>query len=94
MKEQPTIKVAKLVRTLVESLYGNMGLLHFTLDYLGRIDEDKNIWEMQFSFYKSIGAQNLTNYIAKVNLNDKVIEIKRIKNQCENRLFKFEELTA
>ncbi len=77
-----SVQAIELVRTVFESIHGNIGLLKFNIEELtpknGKGEDDSQKWEIICSFYETLGSANPSRYSATVDLKDNTISIKKL----------------
>ncbi|MFH1439306.1 MAG: hypothetical protein ABIG89_01990 [Candidatus Woesearchaeota archaeon] len=96
-KKPKQIQAIELVKSLFESIHGNLGLLKFSLEKLEPNNgngKDSDKWIVVCSFYKTFSSQEPTVYEANVNLKENLVSIIAIKgdtNGEKTRKFKIIE---
>lgn len=82
MQESTSIRAIKFTRKVFETVYGNLGLLKFSIEELvptnGTKDTESKKWDVICSFYKTLGSTSPTRYKASVDLNTNTIIIKKL----------------
>lgn len=86
MAQTKQVRAIQLVRSLFESIHGNLGLLKFSLEKLEPnnghgTESDK--WLVICSFYKTLSSQEPTIYQAEVDLIENLVSVKAIKGETE-----------
>jgi len=83
-EEKPKqIQAIDLVKTLFEHIYGNLGLLRFSIIKLEpnngvKDNQNANKWIVIFSFYKTLSSSQPTVYNADVDLKEKIVSVREI----------------
>ncbi len=88
MTSTKQIQAVDLVKSLFESIHGNLGLLKFSLEELKPINGDgdnSERWVVICSFYKTLSSQEPTVYEAEVNLLDNTVRVKAIRGETEDK---------
>ena len=72
----------ELTRSVFESAQGNLGLLKFSIESLkptnGTGTEESKKWDVECSFFESLGSSKPARYLASVDLNKETVTIKKL----------------
>ncbi len=91
MAQTKQIRAIELVKSLFESIHGNLGLLKFSLEKLEPNNgdgENSDKWLVICSFYKTLSSQEPTVYQADVDLKENLVSVKAIKGETEGEIKK------
>lgn len=86
MTKTKQIRAVELVKSLFESIHGNLGLLKFSLEKLEPNNghgENSDKWLVICSFYKTLSSQEPTVYQADVDLKENLVSVKAIKGETD-----------
>lgn len=83
--ESASTQAVQLTRSLFEHIHGNLGVLRFSIEELtptnGSPTEESKKWDVICSFFETLGSNAPTRYLAKVNLNDRTVTVKKLSAQ-------------
>ena len=86
MSKSMSIRAIELTRKVFESVYGNLGLLKFSIEELmptnGTEDTESKKWDVTCSFYETLGSTAPTKYKASVDLKTNTIIIKKLSGSA------------
>ena len=91
MTQMKQIRAIELVKSLFESIHGNLGLLKFSLEKLepnNGNNENSDKWLVICSFYKTLSSQEPTVYQADVDLKENLVSVKAIRGETEGEVLK------
>lgn len=89
MAQTKQIRAIELVKSLFESIHGNLGLLKFSLEKLKPNNgdgENSDKWLVICSFYKTLSSQEPTIYQADVDLKENLVSVKAIKGEVDGEI--------
>ncbi|MCP6718073.1 MAG: hypothetical protein KJI70_00795 [Patescibacteria group bacterium] len=77
-----SIQAIELARRVLESAYGNLGLLKFNIETLepinGAVDEESKNWKLICTFYQTLGSREPSRYEIIIDLENNTVAIKHL----------------
>jgi len=84
-----SIQAIELTRKVFESVYGNLGLLRFSVERLtptnGNANEESKKWEIICSFHESSDSVKPSKYKVSVDLNHKTIFFEKLSKETTSK---------
>lgn len=95
--ESASIQAIQLVRSVFESVHGNLGVLKFNIEELAPINgtngEDSKKWKIICSFFETVGSSSPSRFESSVNLTDNTVTIKKLGTEIPAKQYTVTEIS-
>lgn len=82
-----SVRAIELAQKTLESVYGNFGLLRFSIEQLiptnGHGGAESKKWDIVCSFYESFRSPAPSRYRISVDLNDETVRLNKVEDVKE-----------